>query len=219
MLDLGCCAGGATKGYQMAGFRVLGVDLVEHPNYCGDDFVKGDALEVLHRIGRSFVAVHASPPCQRYSSVTKRSRQHLHPDLVSVFRAALVGNGRTWVMENIRQAPLRSTLMLCGSMFGLEVRRHRYFEESGGWLSPLGPASCDHRRPAVTVTGNGAHIWTIRKLGCYPDAARARAAMGIDWTTRAELSQAVPPAYTEWIGRQLLASIAATTPQGLQEAR
>lgn len=203
LLDLFCGAGGATEGYRRAGFDVLGVDVRPRPRYRGDDFVQADALEYVRLMGWAFTAIHASPPCQRYSVATPVERRDDHPDLIDAVRDALQATGRPWVIENVRRAPLRGSLMLCGSMFGLNLVRHRYFEASGPWLSPFGPASCHHRRGMVTVTGHSGY----RLLGPRP-CERVRSsvgevAMGIDWMSRAELAQAIPPAYTEWIGRQL----------------
>jgi hypothetical protein len=141
MADLCCLAGGATKGYQLAGFHVTGVDLVASPNYCGDDFVQTDAL-TFDLSG--FDAVHASPPCQHYANVTRwTGRQDDHPALIAPMREKLTASGLPWVMENVRTLELRDPVMLCGSQFGLPIRRHRYFEASFPLFEFMEP--CRHR--------------------------------------------------------------------------
>jgi DNA (cytosine-5)-methyltransferase 1 len=219
LLDLFCCAGGAAAGYHRAGFDVLGVDIEPQPRY-PFPFVRGDALEYLARHGRGFDAVHASPPCQMYTAY-RRSRpgkgdEH-YVNLIPATRAALEANGRPWVIENVGGAPLRAAALLCGSMFRppLMVRRHRWFEAPFLLLSP-GPCrhavwterlfpggrskerAGDSRAPARFTVEVG--TWDI-------DTDVQKKAMGIDWMTLEELSQAIPPAYTEFVGRQLLAAL------------
>jgi hypothetical protein len=203
LLDLYSGAGGSAVGYHRAGFEVVGVDHLPMPRY-PFEFHEADALEYLAAHGHEFEAVHASPPCQRYSVGTKRweGRASRHPDLVPVTRAALVANGRPWVVENVMGAPLRFAALLCGTMFGLRVYRHRLFESSALLFSPPHPrhreTTGSHRgysyqHPFVCVAGHNFHM------------GEAAAAMGIDWMAcRRELSQAVPPAYCEFIGRQLM---------------
>lgn len=210
LLDLFCGAGGAARGYQAAGFHVTGVDIRPQPRFAGDAFVRGDALEYVAAHGREFDAIHASPPCQRYTVLRARHPDRIYPDLVGATRAALVGTGRPWVIENVPGAPLQWFVTLCGTMFGLRVYRHRRFECSHLLMQPghprhtvkAGGHKAQRRRKAhyaaggfVTVTGD---------VGSYCGPA-----MGIDWMTGAELSQAIPPAYTAWAGRQLLRALGA----------
>jgi DNA (cytosine-5)-methyltransferase 1 len=168
--------------------------------------------------GLEIVAVHASPPCQRYSDLAKRNRNaDKHPDLIGPVRELLKATGLPYVIENVEGAPLlrNQTVMLCGSMFGLGVdnyrlRRHRRFELS--WPPPaLLGANCVctvDSRPVIDVTGGGpTRAPRIDGKGgrTYKGTAdQARAAMGIDWMTKAELNEAIPPAYTEFIGAQLI---------------
>lgn len=210
LLDLFCGAGGATKGYQRAGFYVVGVDIRPQPRYCGDEFVQMDALEYLTESLRwcKFDAIHASPPCQAYSKTRAIVRgMGLTPryePLIEETRASLRWTGLPWVMENVPGAPLLNPLVLSGQHFGLGVIRRRLFESSVLLLAPDVPkpkgGTNSHRGYSkgakyVTVAG---HNYNPR------EGARA---MGIDWMTRAELNEAIPPAYTEYIGRQLLAHL------------
>lgn len=201
LLDLFCCAGGAAKGYADAGFDVTGVDIRPQPRY-PFAFVQGDALAYLAEHGWNFDAVHASPPCQQYSVTRSRHKDREYPDLLAATRSALILNDRAWVIENVVGAPFHFHVQLCGTMFGLRVYRHRRFESSFLMFQPhhpkhSGPALYQRGRKAryeaggfVTVTGN---------VGSYCGPA-----MGIDWMTGEELSQAIPPAYTKWIGEHLM---------------
>lgn len=223
LLDLFCKAGGCTKGYQRAGFYVVGVDIEPQPNYCGDEFVQADALEVLaefewgypqHWKDWRFAGVHASPPCQAYSRLAAMHPELRgdYPMLIDAVREVLDKIGLPYVIENVEGAPLadaptldgRNGLVLCGSMFGLGVergylRRHRLFETTFS----VGQPACSHQGLAVGVYGHGGHSGKHRML--YRQEASE--AMGIDWMTRDEMTQAIPPAYTEHIGSYLLAHI------------
>jgi DNA (cytosine-5)-methyltransferase 1 len=189
-------------GYHRAGFEVVGVDLHPQPRY-PFEFHRGDALEYLAAHGHEFDAVHASPPCQRYSamSVCRPGLAATYPDLVGPTRDALTALGRPWVIENVPGAGLRPDLVLCGHMFGLPLYRHRVFESSEFLWQP------DH--PRHVVPGGRAGHWKPGQIvsvsgNCSP-IALARRAMGIDWTNRRELAESIPPAYTEYIGDQLRA--------------
>ena len=210
LLDLFCGAGGAGMGYHLAGFEVVGVDIEPHPDY-PFEFHLADALEVELD---GFDAIHASPPCHAYSTVTGRNARNRreYPDLVAPTRERLRAAGVPYVIENVVGAPLLDAFMLCGSAFGLDVRRHRLFEP-GGWHPVLVPPCAHHwQRPRfrsldsrqkvpASVVGVHGHL-------NYPgELELRRAAMGIDWMTNDDLTQAIPPAYTEWIGRQLLAHL------------
>ncbi len=208
LLDLFCGAGGASVGYHRAGFNVVGVDIRPQPHY-PFDFVQSDALEYLANHGHEFDVIHASPPCQRYSKLRYVTGRQ-YPDMISDVRQLLESIGKPYIIENVPGAPLLNPLMLCGTMFGLRVIRHRMFETMPViWFAPrqcahIGKASGNNsaskprKRPTlenyryITVTGNS-YI-----------AADGRTAMGIDWMTMRELSQAIPPAYTHYIGRMMI---------------
>lgn len=131
LLDLFCGAGGCAKGYQRAGFHVTGVDIKPQPRYCGDEFHQADALEYLAAHGREFDAIHASPPCQRYTMAQNAAKNaDAHPDLVDPVRDLLLSTRKPWIIENVVGAPLKNPAVLCGLSFGLKVRRHRLFETS-----------------------------------------------------------------------------------------
>lgn len=202
LLDLFCGAGGAAVGYNRAGFRVIGVDTVDQPHY-PYEFYRHDALTFPIE---GFDAVHASPPCQRYSAMNNgawRASAH-HPDLIAATRARLQASGLPYVIENVPGAPLVNPVMLCGSMFGLSadgfyLQRHRLFESN---VPITGTRWCNHAGRAMSVVGHGRSGGEMR--GRTANAAQARELMGIDWCNRDGIAQAIPPAYTEWIGRQLL---------------
>lgn len=205
LLDMFCGAGGCTKGYQRAGFYVVGVDNQPMPRYCGDEFVQADALEFVAEHGHEYDVIHASPPCQGYSRSRNNGQAKPSPMLIPETRAALERSGATWVIENVEGAPLRFAVILCGASFGLgaagfDLPRHRLFESNIVLLTP----PCVHRRgKTIGVYGNGTNQYHRAKLGRCLKETEKREAMGIDWMTRKELSQAIPPAYTEYIGRQL----------------
>lgn len=212
LLDACCKAGGAAMGYHRAGFTVVGVDKELQPNY-PFEFVKGDAIEFIRKYGKDFDAGHGSPPCQRHSTIT-RDRDS-HPDLIDEMRLAYNEIGIPWVMENVMSAkPLRRDLMLCGEMFGLRVIRHRKFEtwRRGAIAQPThlphrGRAKASGRRSRGTYSTEG-HYESVYGHGTDKGATEQwRGAMGIDWMTRPELAEAIPPAYTEYIGRQLIQSL------------
>lgn len=198
LLDLFCGAGGAAVGYSRAGFdEIVGVDNRPMQRY-PFTFVQADALEYVAKHGKEFDAIHASPPCQRYSVMSRRLD---HPDLYEITRNALLETAKPYIIENVIGAPYTHGIVLCGSMFGLRVRRHRNFETS--WLI-FSSLQCDHRgqgRP-ITVTGQGGgnprpHSWKGVKSE-WP------ALMGMPWATPDEATQGIPPVYTEFIGTQLL---------------
>jgi len=213
LLDLFCCAGGAAWGYLQAGFDVIGVDIADQPRYAGHMFVQGDAIMVGKTLieGGEIDAVHASPPCQAHSDLQKQSKLH-YEDFIPQTRELCEWSGLPYVIENVEGAPLRDPVMLCGTMFpGLRVIRHRLFESNVQLTAPSHgkhPLVFTHdKRKAhygkldqdtsfVQVTGGG---------NC--SIANARDAMGIWWMNKHELNEAIPPAYTEHIGRQLMAVV------------
>lgn len=205
LLDLFCGAGGASVGYARAGFEVVGVDLHEQPNY-PFEFHRADALKVASLL-RHFDAVHASPPCQAYTTLKARNRHIEHPALIEPVRAMLLASGLPYVIENTPDAPLIEPIMLCGSMFdGLGVMRHRIFESN---VELAAPRACDHTRGVARyLVRNHGRDYLTRWCPVYGTGGKKAAehwaeAMGIDWMTRAELAEAIPPAYTEWIGAQI----------------
>ncbi len=206
LLDLFCCEGGAGEGYRRAGFEVTGVDIV-HRDYKPGNFVQADALAFVREHGHDFDAIHASPPCQRYingGNAARVSKQRERPDLVGPVREALDAIGRPYVIENVEGAPLRRDVVLCGSMFpALAVRRHRAFELGGWQWSALLPA-CNHTKPVAGVYGHlhgKAGAWP----GMLPSTLESwRAAMGMPWASAEGLAEAIPPDYTELIGRELM---------------
>jgi DNA (cytosine-5)-methyltransferase 1 len=220
VLDLYCRAGGAGRGFKQAGCHVVGVDIVDQPRYAGDVFVLGDALDYLATADLTqFDLVWSSPPCQFYTSLRHAPGKHRDADLIALTREALIKTGKPWVIENVEAAGpwLRNPIMLCGSMFGLEthpyphgwrLERHRLFEASFPIRAP------EHRhddRPTIGIYG-----------GHFRDRRRAKGmnhrsgsniprelgfrAMGIPLGTMtvAEISDAIPPIYAQWIVEQWL---------------
>lgn len=191
-LDLFCGAGGASMGLCRAGYEVVGVDVVEQPRY-PFEFVHGEALEYPIE---GFDLVWASPPCQRYirSGLVDKTRS---VDLVGPTRERLEEGGVPWILENVPGSPIRCDVMLCGSMFGLGVRRHRWFEL--GFPPPVLTLTCNHSRPAVGVYGHP-HGERGAWPGMLPGTRESWSeAMGIDWMSSKELAQAIPPAYAEYL--------------------
>lgn len=218
LLDLFCGAGGAAVGYHRAGFVVVGVDIKPQPNY-PFEFWQQNALEFL-RYARKwddgheteagfFDAIHASPPCQGYTTMRNRHGSS-SPLLISETRQLLVATGLPYVIENVLGARrhMVDPYVLSGKMFGLGVHRPRLFETNWPWLQP--PPAGAHRDPvAVYGKNDQRRLWT-RRDGSSLHAAtleEASVAMGIDWMTWDELREAIPPAYTELIGHQLLAHL------------
>lgn len=205
MLDLFCGAGGAARGYQNAGFHVTGVDYRAQPRYAGDVFIYGDVFEWLQPdTVAGFDVIHASPPCQLYSTLAGRTG-HSYPDTVARTRALLEASGKPWVIENVPDAPLRDPIMLCGTHFDLQaagrfLRRHRHFESSLQ-LHPLDSTCYCEGELVGGVYGNGGGGAMTRGYKFTP--AQAREAMEVDWMTHRELGQAIPPAYTTFVGFQL----------------
>jgi DNA (cytosine-5)-methyltransferase 1 len=212
LLDLFCGAGGCSVGYHRAGFDVTGVDIKPQPRYPFHDVQQNDAMLILQdtEYCREFDVIHASPPCQFYSVATLLHGQDYrdYPDLVADVRDALHRIGRPYIIENVPGAPLHNPVMLCGSMFGLrieggELRRHRLFE-SNLPLSPPRPDSCGQLK-AVTVAGHPGGSST--RDGEKHSTDQWAEVMGIRGMTGAELAEAIPPAYTEHLGRQILATL------------
>jgi len=215
LLDLFCCAGGASTGYARAGFEVVGVDIERQPHY-PFPFIRCDVLDMDPRFLATFDVIAASPPCQSYTDLARRNNTvHKHPRLIEPVRAMLKSVGRPYIIENVEGAPLLNPVVLCGTMFPpLRVLRHRLFECSFPVQTPPHGkhplvhthdrrknhfGKTDEMRDFVQVTGGG---------NCTIKAASD--AMGINWMTKAEINEAIPPHYTEFLGRAALAHITST---------
>ena len=198
LLDLFCGAGGAAVGYARAGFEVIGVDNKPQPHY-PFEFYQADALTYPLD---GFDAYHASPPCQEYSR-TKSLHQHIsYPDLLGDVRTILLATGKPWIIENVIGAPFEHWIMLCGSMFNLRTYRHRRFETSFLMMQP------EHPKHTEKVLNRGYDpnwpgFFCVTGGGNAPVAVM-KEAIGIDWMLRREFTQAIPPAYTEYIGKYLM---------------
>lgn len=202
-LDLFCCAGGAGMGLYRAGFDITGVDNRPQPRY-PFRFIQADALTFPLE---GFDFIWASPPCQAY---TRQGKKGVHPELIEPIRARLEKSGIPYVIENVVGAPLRDPVLLCGSMFGLGVRRHRKFETS----FPLhAPSSCQHKGHDIRAYYGawGREAFRAKKPGnkdtLRGTVDRSNADMGIDWMVWDELTQAIPPAYAEHIGQMAIAHL------------
>lgn len=217
LLDLFCCEGGASAGYVAAGFEVVGVDSKPQPRY-PFEFIHADVLDLSVEFLRGFDAVAASPPCKTHTSLKAFSAAS-HVDLIPQTRRLLAAAGRPFIIENVEGAPLIDPVLLCGSMFGLNVRRHRLFEAN--W--PMQGPRCDHARQnrespgftikryhsgepvehqvsVITIVGRGAGMGP-GEIGLWRDA------MEMPWASKDGLREAIPPPFTKWIGEQLLALV------------
>lgn len=213
-VDLFCGAGGATKGLQRAGFKVLGVDINPQPRYCGDWFVQADALSIPPEFLSRFDFVWASPPCQAHTSLRWMYNAKEHPNLIPQTRDLLQRASVPYCMENVPDAPLKARLMLCGTMFGLgtgdaELWRHRNFETS--WPTATMHLRCRHSRRPRVIGVYGGHGRDHRRTTNTQDFSteQRREAMGIDWMSGQELSESIPPAYSEYIASRFIASLPA----------
>jgi DNA (cytosine-5)-methyltransferase 1 len=208
LLDLFCCAGGSAMGYHRAGFDVTGVDINPQPRY-PFTFIQGDALEYLAEHGHEYDAIHASPPCQDHSTLSSRTDHHGTEHLLGDTIAALEALDKPHVVENVMGAQMPYDLVLCGSMFGLRVYRHRKFLISMPGLLYL-PTHPEHK--VLTSTKKRKRDWDAgMNISVTGDigVTIGRPAMGIPWMNGKELSQAIPPAYTEFIGAQLMNAMVA----------
>jgi DNA (cytosine-5)-methyltransferase 1 len=208
LLDLFCKAGGAAMGYHRAGFdEIVGIDIEPQKRY-PFEFVQCDALEYVRDHWMEFDAIHASPPCQAHSKLrhcSKNKPWHKeYPDLIPQTRNMLLRTSIPWVIENVVGARMPYSITLCGTMFkGLRVYRHRLFETSFFMMEP------SHPKHVIKANGKGIRRKEQYEAGsfltvCGHIGRYCGDAMKIDWMTGAELSQAIPPAYTEYIGRQLI---------------
>ncbi len=211
ILDLFCGAGSAAKGYADAGFNIIGVDKEPQKRY-PFKFIKEEVFFFMQNcfLSHEFDAIHASPPCQKYSKATKEKYKNNHPDYIPELRKILNNTGLSYMIENVPQAPLipEKTIVLCGTMFDLGVFRHRKFETNFNLMAP------SHKKHNGKIgdgkyfsVAGGAGRWKswgkVHRKISKGTADEWRQAMGIDWMTRKELTQAIPLAYTEFIGKQL----------------
>ncbi len=222
LLDLFCGAGGAAMGYHRAGFDVVGVDIEPQPNY-PFTFFQNDALRHMKRVqarNETYDVIHASPPCQAFTDYKRAGNVKDSPNLIPPIRELLQSTGLPYVIENVQKAAgeLRDPVMLCGSQFDLDVQRHRLFETNWPLEPPMWP--CRHKIWAADRYPGGA---SVRNYGVSTALCRRtveigtwdiplavqQAAMGIDWMKLEELSEAIPPMYTEHIGKRLLAHVQA----------
>jgi DNA (cytosine-5)-methyltransferase 1 len=216
LLDLFCGAGGAAMGYYRAGFDVVGIDHVAQPHY-PFEFIQADALTFMETCHSEYLdtfdAIHASPPCQDHMKTPHR--KHGTGWLLDASRQLLKQTGLPWVIENVDGADMVADYCICGCQVGCpKIRRVRFFEVSWGPRAGLFELDChDHSETPLSVVGHGTPTWVREKwkatFGRDPNIADYREAMGIDWMNRNELSQAIPPAYTEFIGEQLMAHLKA----------
>lgn len=234
LLDLFCGAGGAGMGYYRAGFEVVGVDIKPQPRY-PFEFIQGDALEYARQHGKEFDVIHASPPCQVHSGITPDKTRHV--DLIPQTREVLQSLKKIYVIENVNGArrSLCYPITLCGAQFGLKVYRHRLFESNRfmfqiphfphndntpptghgisrkGFISPTSGGNSLAHGGAATRRRSGTYGMSnkgfVSVTGHFSGIEYCRKAMGIDWMTGTELSQAIPPDYTEFIGRQIIQAI------------
>lgn len=215
LIDLFCCAGGAAKGYQQAGFYVIGYDINPQPRYCGDEFIQDDALSA----DLSFAdAVHASPPCQGYSEMRHAPGAIGAPLLIEGTRHKLKAIGLPYVIENVRGAAwaMVDPVTLVGTMFGLgaqgcDLLRPRLFETNWPLAVPHDPGAT---KPIIGFYGGHARKRSAKHGGRGTKdvwegghKAAGSEALGVDWMTCHEMSECIPPAYTKWIGDQLMEQI------------
>lgn len=233
LLDLFSCAGGAAKGYHDAGFEVVGVDINPQPRYPYEHHV-GDALAFVAEHGHEFDAIHASPPCQAYSIATAGNpgARSKHTRMIAATREALISTGKPYVIENVAQArsEMRDPILLCGRMFGLSaydedgfplvLDRHRLFETS---FPIAGIEHPKHGNEQVAGVYGGARLSSKpnatpaddryaaryeRHGGYVPRSKRVQQdLLGIDWMTKGEMAQVIPPAMAEYVGNQLYAHL------------
>lgn len=204
LLDLFCGAGGCSVGYHRAGFDVVGVDIKKQANY-PFEFHEGCALDYAAAHGHEFDVIHASPPCQAHSAMTNLGSTRDHVDLIPATRELLKRLGKPYIIENVPGAGMVDPITLCGTHFGLGVVRHRLFESS---YKLVGRGKCNHK---------GLELYTVLTRSCRrvgdlrgkSSHAKGKEVMDVDWMTQHELGLAIPPAYTEFIGKQMVDAFAA----------
>lgn len=212
LLDLFCCQGGASAGYEAAGFEVTGVDLTPQSRYetrFPGRFVQADASEFVRAHGHEFDAIHASPPCQAYS-LCQRIQGRQHPDLIGPTRDALEATGRPWVIENVPDAvgELRDPVVLCGAAFGLRTYRHRLFEAGGGLVLEQ-PTHAPHAAATVKMGRPLKEGDWYHAVGNFSNVPYVKADLDVPWMTRDGIRECIPPVYARWVGEHLLAHVTA----------
>lgn len=217
LLDTFCKAGGCTKGYQDAGFYVVGVDIEQQPRYIGNEFYQADAFEFIAKYGKEFDVISCSPKCQsgtgmQHLAKARNGSYPYHENQIPALRELLRKVGKSYVIENVTGSRkyLINPIMLCGNSFGLKTYRHRWFEIWPYWfLAPSHIAHHDKTPSAgngispkgfISICGTGG----VKGMNSKEIVKYWSRAMGIDWMTREELAEAIPPAYTKWIGQKLL---------------
>ena len=204
LLDTFCCQGGASMGYHRAGFDVTGVDIAPQPRY-PFSFVQGDAVAYIRDHGHEYDAIVGSPPCQAHT-MAQRIMGREHPDFIDATRDAMIDSGKPWIIENVPGAPLKDPVVLCGAMFPeLRVYRHRLFEASFTLTVPDHPAHTAKvtKMGRAPIEGQYMHV-----VGNFSGVQQAREAMGgVDWMNRDGLRESIPPAYTEYLGAQLMEAL------------
>lgn len=201
-LDLFCCQGGATRGLQLAGYHVTGVDIEPQPRYCGDAFYQGDAFDWLQRDLSEFDLIWASPKCQGHSVLTPTAHKINHevqlPRVLDILRSQSV----PYIVENVEgtQHYMHDPIMLCGSMFDLPIQRHRWFEIGNTNAFFLLPP-CNHSVPPVLISGTTRRLINGKRYEFTK--AEKEAAIGIDWMLTSGLDQAIPPAYAKFLAEQV----------------
>lgn len=220
LLDLYSCAGGAAMGYHRAGFDVVGVDIDPQPNYPFEHHVS-DALEFAIAHGHAFDAIHASPPCQSYLNLgavnRALGRDYQHEDLIEATREVLVFSGKPYVIENVEDAKPKmiDPVRICGTGLRLPLRRHRLFESN----VPITGVDCDHGRftekkywTGYRPGGKTTLSTVVQVYGNGGGREHWATAMGIDWMTPKEMTEAIPPDYTQIIGEWLYGHVANVEP-------
>lgn len=199
LLDLFCGAGGAGYGYHLAGFEVTGVDIANQKHY-PLEFIQSDAIEYVKKYGHLYDAIHASPPCQAYSA-TRSIRNNDHEDMIDEVREALIATGKPFIIENVPNSPLIDPVQLCGTMFNLETYRHRLFETNWKLDEPDHPK---HIAPLNNMGRLPKEGEFMHVVGNFVGAEKGRQVMEMPWAPRRGLSQAIPPSYTNYIGKELM---------------
>ena len=202
LLDLYCGGGGASHGYELAGWDVTGIDFIPQPKYRGR-FVQADAIEYLRENYYKFDAIHASPPCQEYSisSMQFRLKSKKYDDLINITRIELIKTQLPYIIENVPGAPLINPVILCGSMFGMTTYRHRLFESNINLKVPKHPK---HKNINAKMGRKPKTGEFIQYMGHFSGVKIVQDITGLYWLGQKELAQSIPPQYTKFIGEQLI---------------
>jgi len=205
LLDLYCGGGGASFGYELAGWDVVGVDIDPQPKYRGK-FIQADAIEYLKAHYTEFDAVHASPPCQAYSMASMQFRKagKEYVDLIKITRNELIKTGLPYIIENVPGAPLHNPILLCGAMFGIRTYRHRLFESNIEIEQPEHPK---HIAPNAKMGRRVKDGEYIQYVGHFSGVKMVQEFTGLYWLGGKELAQSIPPQYTKYIGEQLMVAL------------